>query len=70
MGWTFDGLSIEDITGEDLPNITAAELAEDMADYAYQYEYNRAVEIGDNTDLDRLDSLNFLEIAENFLRGL
>ena len=72
MSWTFEGLTIEDITGEDLPNITAADLAEYMADYAYQYEFNQAAEAGENTSeaVDRLESLDFLKIAENFLRGL
>jgi hypothetical protein len=70
--WTFEGMSLYDITGDEnmtAQDITPQELAEIMYDYAYQYEYNEAYENGDDTTeaTDSLDHVNFNNLAVKFL---
>lgn len=72
--WTFEGMSLYDITGDETmtnQDITPDELADIMYDYAYQYEYNEAYANGDDTieATNSLDQVNFIDLANKFLRG-
>ena len=70
--WTFEGLSLYDITGDDTltpEDITPEELAECMAGYAFQYEQNREYEEdAENGEFTlTLDDIDFDAIAARFL---
>lgn len=70
--WTFEGMSLYDITGDETmkaQDITPDELADIMYDYAYQYEYNDAYENGEDTieATNSLDHVNFIDLANKFL---